>query len=112
MSRQNRDPVIRFLRNRYTLVAERLEGFEREIRPLQLLQQQHIRFANFQPCRDMGQPRANGVQIPTSDFQNLRNCGFNLNTAESCQKILPYKKPSRWSAVNRHSLADRVSSKL
>ena len=59
MSRQNRNPVISFLRHRHTLITERLEGFGRELRPLQFLQQQHIRFANFQPFGDMGQPRAN-----------------------------------------------------
>ena len=36
-----------FLRHRDTLIAERLEGFRRELCPLQFLQQQHIRFANF-----------------------------------------------------------------
>jgi hypothetical protein len=70
MSRQNRNPVIGFLGNRYTFIAERLEGFGRELRPLQFLQQQHIQFANFQPRRDMGQPRANRIQIPTSDFKH------------------------------------------
>ena len=67
MSRQNRNPVIGFLRDRYTLIAERLEGFGREFRPLQFLQQLHIRFAGFQPCRDMGQPRADRIQVPASD---------------------------------------------
>jgi len=40
MSRQNRNSVIDFLRHRYTLIAERPEGFERELRPFQFLQQQ------------------------------------------------------------------------
>src|SRR3569833_722520 len=69
-SRQNRNSVIGLLRHRYTLIAEPLEGFGRELRPLQFLQQQYIRFANLQPCRDMGQPRANRIQIPASDLKH------------------------------------------
>src|SRR5215469_786474 len=70
MSRENRNAVIGFLRHRYTLIAERLEGFGRELCPLQLLQQQHIGFAKFKPFGDMGQPRANRIQIPTSDLEH------------------------------------------
>src|SRR5579872_967932 len=70
MLREDRNPVVRFLRHRYTLVAERFEGFSRKLRSLQFLQQQHIRFAHFQPRRDMGQPRANRIQVPASDFEH------------------------------------------
>src|ERR1051325_250921 len=70
MSRENRNPVIGFLGYRYTLIAKRLEGFGRELCPLQFLQQQYIRFVGFQPRGDMGQPRANRIQIPASDLKH------------------------------------------
>ncbi len=63
--------VISLLRHRDTLIAERLEGFGREFRALQFLYQQHIRFASFQPCCDMGQPRADRIQIPLATLNMI-----------------------------------------
>jgi hypothetical protein len=61
VSRQGRNSVIGLLSYRYTLKAERLENLGWELRPLQFLQQQHIGFMDCQPCRDMGQARANRI---------------------------------------------------
>ena len=72
-ARKNRDAVVGFLSAEDCLVADVVEGREREFRVFhfQLLQAQDLRLMRFQPFDHMRQTHIQRIDIPGSEFQTV-----------------------------------------